>query len=244
MHVIPWLTELRVARLIVENVVEIMDWDPVNLKTGRPIDSRKGEYVRSWVSVIEGLGFHVDFRILNRADFGDPTTRQRFFLIGRSDKRRLRWPVPTHSADGVGDLFGAGAKKWRAAREIIGTRRDPRRQATLRAEGERGHATTETYILNRHGENGSVRAHPIDEPMPTADCRGSGYLVEGRVEPFIAVVAHGNDRIGDDARRVRDIGDRSGSYCFSKFGNQGGTVASGGAKSYSPLECRGAGCAG
>jgi len=34
------------------------------------------------------------------------------------------------------------------------------------------------FLLNRHGENGSTRAHDLDEPMPTADCRGAGYLCE------------------------------------------------------------------
>ena len=42
------------------------------------------------------------------------------------------------------------------------------------------------FLLNRHGENGSTRAHDLDEPMPTADCRGAGYLCE----PFVANLAH------------------------------------------------------
>lgn len=39
----------------------------------------------------------------------------------------------------------------------------------------------EPFILNRHGENGSVRAHSIEDPAPTTDCRGAGYLVQ----PFV-----------------------------------------------------------
>src|SRR3984893_17914539 len=43
------------------------------------------------------------------------------------------------------------------------------------------------FLLNRHGDNGSVRAHDLAEPMPTADWRGAGYVVE----PFILSHASG-----------------------------------------------------
>jgi DNA (cytosine-5)-methyltransferase 1 len=56
-------------------------------------------------------------------------------------------------------------------------------------------AVVEPFILNRHGENGATRAHSLDEPMPTADCRGAGYLAE----PFVANLAHA----GNDKSRVR-----------------------------------------
>jgi DNA (cytosine-5)-methyltransferase 1 len=55
------------------------------------------------------------------------------------------------------------------------------------------------FLLNRHGENGSTRAHDLDEPMPTADCRGAGYLCE----PFVANLAHA----GADESRCRTIGE-------------------------------------
>ena len=45
------------------------------------------------------------------------------------------------------------------------------------------------FILNRHGENGHDRSHSIEEPLPTADTRGAGYLVNPNAEPF-----HGSDR--------------------------------------------------
>jgi DNA (cytosine-5)-methyltransferase 1 len=45
----------------------------------------------------------------------------------------------------------------------------------------------EPFILNRHGDNGGVRAHTVTEPMPAADCRGAGYIVE----PFVLSQASG-----------------------------------------------------
>lgn len=117
-HVVRWCTELRVKRLEVENVPEFMDWGPCSLVTGRPIPSRKGEYFRAWVAALEAIGFRLDWRILCCADYGDPTTRRRFFLIGRSDRGPLEWPEPSHARAASSDLVGTRAK-WRGAREVI-----------------------------------------------------------------------------------------------------------------------------
>ena len=119
-HIITWLTELRVKRLIIENVWEFIGWGPVDPRTGKPIASRKGEYFLAWIETIKRLGFEPEWRKLNAADYGDATTRQRFILMARSDGRRVHWPMPTHrKRDQIaGDLF-SGAKPWRPARDII-----------------------------------------------------------------------------------------------------------------------------
>lgn len=262
-HIITWLTELRVKRLIIENVWEFISWGPVDARTGKPVKSRKGEYFMAWINAIRALGFEPEWRKLNAADYGDATTRQRFILMARSDRKRVLWPMPSHAKrpDGL-ELFPL-QKPWRPAREIIDwsikgrsifDRKKPLAPKTLArihagavkfkwpepflvilrnhmagqsvdgplptiaANGThiglaqpiivnmKGQSTAtdvakplptqtshaghvyiaEPLILNRHGENGSVRAHAVDEPAPTTDCRGSGYLVE----PFI-ISRHG-----------------------------------------------------
>lgn len=117
-HVVRWCTELRVKRLLIENVPEFVDWGPCSLVTGRPIPSRKGEYFRAWVAALQAIGFRLDWRVLCCADYGDPTTRRRFFLIGRSDRGPLEWPEPSHARAGSADLLGTRAR-WRGAREVI-----------------------------------------------------------------------------------------------------------------------------
>lgn len=119
-HIITWLTELRVKRMIIENVWEFCGWGPVNPKTGRPIKERKGEYFHAWIETIRRLGFEPEWRKLNAADFGDATTRQRFILMARSDGRKVHWPMPSHrKRDEVKvDLF-SDTKAWRPARDII-----------------------------------------------------------------------------------------------------------------------------
>jgi len=238
--IVHWCTELRVKRLLVENVPEFVEWGPLDLRTGRPIKRRKGEYFRAWIGALKGAGFRVEYRVLNAANFGDATTRERFFLLARSDGRRIHWPEPTHSKTGDRDLFGP-MKKWRAAREIIDwaiegksifTRKrplSPKTLARIYAGAEkfkwpepfliilRQHMAAQSvdaplpticaggthiglaqpFLLNRHGENGSVRAHSLAEPMPTADCRGAGYVIE----PFVANLAHS----GHDGSRCRAL---------------------------------------
>jgi len=93
-HIVTWLTELRVKRLIIENVWEFIGWGPVDPRTGKPIKSRKGEYFHAWIETIKRLGFEPEWRKLNAADYGDATKRQRFILMARSDGRRVHWPVP------------------------------------------------------------------------------------------------------------------------------------------------------
>ena len=239
--IVHWCTELRVRRLLVENVPEFVDWGPLDLRTGRPIKRRRGEYFRAWTAALQGAGFKLDWRVLNAADFGDATTRERFFLMARSDGKRVHWPDPTHSRSGEADLLGHGRYRWRAAREIIDwsiegksifNRKRPLSRKTIAriyagAEKFRWPAPflvilrnhmdaqsldeplptlcaggnhlglAEPFLLNRHGDNGAVRAHDIDDPMPTADCRGAGYLCE----PFIANLAHA----GADPSRCRAI---------------------------------------
>lgn len=124
-HIVTWLTELEVDRIIIENVWEFTGWGPVDPKTMRPIPARKGDYFRQWTGTLRGLGYDIEWRKLNAADYGDATTRQRFILMGRKNRpgRRavaIQWPQRTHmkAEPGKLDLF-PGLKPWRPAREII-----------------------------------------------------------------------------------------------------------------------------
>ena len=111
-----WITSLDVRCVLIENVPEFVDWGP--LKNGRPDKTRKGLFFQEWVNSIWRLGYNVEWRVLNAADFGDATTRIRFFLQARNDGRPIRWPQATHSKHGNADMLGQ-LPRWRAARDII-----------------------------------------------------------------------------------------------------------------------------
>ena len=111
-----WLTTLDVKRALIENVPEFVSWGPLNDER-RPDPDRKGLYFEEWVRSLWGLGYDVEWRTLNAADYGEATSRVRFFLQARKDGKPIRWPEPTHSKDGGGMLDDL--PRWRGAREVI-----------------------------------------------------------------------------------------------------------------------------
>ena len=114
--ILRWLTSLDVRITLVENVPEFTEWGPL-LPDGRPDKSRKGVYFQAWVKAIWDLGYSAEWRMLNAADYGDATTRVRFFLMARKDGRPIVWPEPTHARGDTG-MF-PGRRPWRAASDII-----------------------------------------------------------------------------------------------------------------------------
>ncbi len=61
-------------------------------------------------SLIQGLGYHIDYRELRACDFGAPTIRKRFFMVMRCDGEIVRWPAPTH---GDRNHWKCRAADWR-----------------------------------------------------------------------------------------------------------------------------------
>lgn len=190
-HIITWLTELRVKRIIIENVWEFANWGPVDPRTGKPIKARKGEYFRAWIDTIRRLGFDPEWRKLNAADYGDATTRQRFILMARSDRRTVAWPVPTHHkrTDGKLELF-PGVKPWRPAREIIDwsikgksifNRKKPLAPKTLARvyAGAQKFGWPEPFLVILRNHMG---AQSVAEPVPTIAAHGTHI---GLAEPVI-----------------------------------------------------------
>jgi DNA (cytosine-5)-methyltransferase 1 len=178
-HVVTWLTELVVDRVLIENVPEFVDWGPVDARTGRPVPSKRGLYFREWIATLERLGYRVDWKVLNCADYGDATTRRRFFLMGRRRAGRLRWPEPTHTREPGHDLL-APLQRWRAARDCIDwsmggrsifNRKSPLAPRTVQRiyAGAARFNWPEPYtvVLRRH-----MAARSIDLPLPTVVANG------------------------------------------------------------------------
>lgn len=217
-HIVTWLTELRVKRIIIENVWEFTSWGPVDTRTGRPIQSRKGEYFRAWIDTIRRLGFEPEWRKLNAADYGDATTRQRFILMARSDRRSVAWPVPTHRKreDGKLELF-PGMKPWRPAREIIdwsikGKSIFDRKKALAPKTLARIHAGAVKFgwpepflvILRNH-----MAAQGVDGPIPTIAANGQHI---GLAQPVIMNGRKGNKAQPIDVTPVPTLDTKGGVW--------------------------------
>jgi DNA (cytosine-5)-methyltransferase 1 len=117
--IIRWIDELDVRVLIAENVPEITAWCRIDPRTGRPMKGYKGEYFRRWIRRIEARGYRVEWRVLTCADYGDPTSRQRWFMIARKDGVAITWPPQTHAKNAGFDAAGRPLPRWRGAVEII-----------------------------------------------------------------------------------------------------------------------------
>jgi DNA (cytosine-5)-methyltransferase 1 len=61
-----------------------------------PDKTRQGETFQAWIKCFEALGYKVDHKVLCTADYGDPTTRRRLFVMATRGKRKPIWPNPTH----------------------------------------------------------------------------------------------------------------------------------------------------
>lgn len=114
-QVIRWAAELYIRCIAIENVPEFRAWGPIDAR-GRPIKSRRGETYQAFLSALRNLGYAVEDKLLVAADYGDPTTRKRLFILARRDGLPIRWPAPTHARPGQ---LLPGLKPWRVAREVI-----------------------------------------------------------------------------------------------------------------------------
>ena len=120
---------IDVEKLLLENVLEFVEFGPLvwrrwyNRKTKKhelrqfPDPERKGELFKQVVETLKVMGYHLEYRGLCSADYGDPTTRKRLYILARKD-RRVRWPEPTHSQAPHPTLFSQ-PKPWVPARSII-----------------------------------------------------------------------------------------------------------------------------
>jgi DNA (cytosine-5)-methyltransferase 1 len=188
-QILKWAQELYIDNILIENVREFRDWGPIGAN-GKSLKSRKGETFRAFIASLQSLGYRVEHRILNAADYGDPTTRERLFIIARRGNKSIQWPGTTHSRDGGRELFGH-KKPYRTAREIIDwaipnpsifTRKKPLAPTTMAriiAGIEKFNPQLEPFIvtLRQH-----VAPRGVDEPVPTVSAQGTHL---GLCEPFV-----------------------------------------------------------
>lgn len=168
---IKWAKQTKPRIIFLENVSEFQDWGPLD-EEGLPIKAKKGLTFRRFVGNLQGLGYKVEWRVLNAADYGVPTHRRRLFLIARCDGHPIVWPTPTH---------GPGRIPWRCAAEIIDwsqpcpsifRRKRPLADATMRriANGTKRFVfdCAEPFIVSNYGERlgQDPRCISIRDPLP------------------------------------------------------------------------------
>ena len=166
--------------------------------------AKHADYFSSVLRAIADLGYRVDWRVLNSADYGVPQTRERCFIIARRDNKPITWPAPTHTQ---GDsLFlepwvtMADALGWPADAVLVGNNTIAggplaERAATSQAMtvGTRGDRWTLHYRqTNRDGE--PITCDVTDRPAPTVGTQsGSQWIVNDAIRLTIAELARLQD---------------------------------------------------
>jgi len=119
-HMLMYLEELNPDYLHIENVREFMAWGPLN-DSGKPVCRDKGRDYMRWVNSIKKLGYEYDFRLLNSANFGAYTSRERYFAQFAKKGMPIAWPKAIHAkkVDAAATLFEAPKEKWKAVKEVL-----------------------------------------------------------------------------------------------------------------------------
>jgi DNA (cytosine-5)-methyltransferase 1 len=119
-HLFMYIDELNPDYLYIENVREFMAWGPLDVFC-KPVSKDKGKDYLKWVNNIKKRGFNFDYRLLNAADFGAYTSRERFFGQFAKKGMPINWPQATHSkkVNGTPGLFEKPRTKWKAVREVL-----------------------------------------------------------------------------------------------------------------------------
>ena len=199
MCVVRWAEALKPSVLLIENVREFRTWGPSTRvrckKTGkliwRPDPKRKCETFMAWIKMIEAIGYRVDYRVLRAADYGDPTTRERLFVMAVRGKMKIVWPDPVFAKDPSADLLDARLP-WRTARDhvidwslegksIFDRKRalSPKTMARLWAGLEM--FGIKPFIVPREGFYRGNANRGVDKPVPTVTTAGGHNLAE----PFL-----------------------------------------------------------
>lgn len=203
-RVLDWAERLSPSRIWIENVREFLDWGPLMKKKGSkdewiPDPKKKGALFHHWSMELALLGYRVEWRLINCADHGAPTTRTRLIIQAARKGLRCIWPTPSHRdpADSASAL--AELPAWRTARECIDwgipcpsifTRKKPLSLNTMRRiEAGLGVHGLSDFIVSLRGTSAEALANTarsIDTPLGTV-ATGRHHVL---VSPFIVPIDH------------------------------------------------------
>ncbi|MGG2672253.1 DNA cytosine methyltransferase [Pseudomonas aeruginosa] len=170
------------------------------LRHGQP----KGRSWAHFCEMLRGLGYQVEHWVERNCDYGDPTSRQRLYMVAVADGYEPEAPTKTHAAKP-----SKGLKPYRTAAECIDwsdlgksirNRKRPLAEATMRriAKG------IEKEVLQRAQpfivpltHQGADRVHSLAEPFRTVTAAHRGELA--LASPTLIQVGYG-ERDGQQPR--------------------------------------------
>lgn len=179
-HLFRYIEAIKPDYIQIENVEEFMSWGDMD-EHGHPISKDKGQSYLRWIRNVQKYGYSYQYRILNSADYGEYTSRKRFFGQFAKHGLPIAFPVATHSKEGSKDLFGE-FQRWKPVKDVLDfndegesifNRKKPLVEKTL----ERIYAGLIKFVAggkdafmlkyNSMNQSGNYVPPGIDEPCPT-----------------------------------------------------------------------------
>lgn len=198
-YVLEWVRAKLPTYLVVENVPEFLTWGPID-DNGKVIKELAGTTFNKWIKALRDLGYMLEWKVVNCADYGVPQTRKRFILIGKRNSRHVPYPAPTRSQENW-DIARNHIDLSRPSQSIY-TRKKPLAPKTLKRievglEKLSGPAGDPFLVVLRNHMN----CQSLDVPFSTVTAGGGHF---GLVQPFLTKY-HGGE--GSKAERVQSIDD-------------------------------------
>lgn len=193
--VIKWARELderhRPRIIMVENVPEFLEWGPTRARTdehgravrdaqGRtvlePVPGRKGQTFKRWAAMLRRLGYKVEWRVMDAADFGAACRRKRLYVIARRDGHAPAWPEASAARGKAADArCAADVIDWTDLGRSIFERERPLADKTLAriGEGIRRYVinSPRPFCLRVTQTGGGWHVADVRRPLPTQTTR-------------------------------------------------------------------------
>ncbi|MGB1270475.1 MAG: DNA cytosine methyltransferase [Endozoicomonas sp.] len=197
--VLDWVQALMPKVFGIENVREFINWGPLD-KNGKVIKKLKGTIFHAWLNSIKALGYNLQWRIINCADYGDPTERKRFFLLA-SRIGEVHFPDITHIKKGE-MKFSPNLKYWVPAKKVIDfsipgksifNRKKPLVPKTMDRirhglkQGSKGNLL-DPFLVMMYGTSKSVS---LDRPLPTVTASSVHHYL---AKPFLVNMSHSKSK--------------------------------------------------
>ncbi|MHC8440939.1 MAG: DNA cytosine methyltransferase [Candidatus Eutrophobiaceae bacterium] len=150
------LTEQRPRALILENVKQLAT-------------ANSGKTLKQILSMLEGLGYTVDFRVLNALDFGLPQKRERVLIVGRfgGSLGKFSWPSGTMPMQPLSALLEPSPdKRHFVSQHILEARR-------------KAHQPSASPSIWHENKGGNVSSHPFSCAL-RAGASHNYLLVDGK----------------------------------------------------------------
>ena len=158
----------------------------------------KGEVLKMILADFTSLGYKVQAKVLNAADYGVPQLRQRVFIIGvRNDiDFKFEYPVPTYAATGT-----EGLPRWIGVGAALADLPDP---------DEPNSIPNHDYSKYKLRFNGYIGHRMIDsqKPAPTVTARGDD-------KGGVVVLHHPNNQRRMSCRELATVQSFPTDYVFS-----------------------------